>query len=67
MRSLSDFYHDERVVARCDIADNPLSRTDSSARKGDVGYIDDIDTAGELLMVDFGHGSIACLPSELTY
>ena len=57
--------HGERVVARCDIADNPLAHEDSSARKGEVGYIDDLDFAGDMVMADFGRGSIACSPNEL--
>ena len=65
MKTLADFNHGGRVVAACAIADNPLAHEDSSARCGEVGYIDDIDYAGELIMVDFGRGSIACSPNEL--
>ncbi len=59
--------HGQRVKAVRAIADNPLARVDSSAPRGAIGYVDDIDYTGELIMVDFGRGSIACAASELTY
>lgn len=54
------------VRARCSIPDHPLARIDGSARRGDLGSVDDIDTADGLWWVDFGRGAIACTPEELT-
>ncbi len=53
------------VIARRDIADNPLSKRDSSAKAFEMGYIQDIDRPCGLLMVDFGKGAIGCLVEEL--
>ena len=64
-RSLADFTHGPRVVAACAIQDSPLALVDGSARRGEVGYIDDLDHAGDLVMVDFGRGSIACAVGEI--
>ncbi len=66
LRSLASFDHGQRVMACCDIADNPAAKVDSSAKRGEIGYVDDIDHAGELIMVDFGRGSIACSVGEIT-
>ena len=52
-----------RVRAICNIADSPLARQDGSAKRGDVGDVEDI--ADGYLWVDFGSGAIACLPDEV--
>ncbi len=62
---LEDYAHGQLVVARHDIRDNPAARKDSSCKAHDMGRIDDIDFCCELIMVDFGKGSIACTPEEL--
>lgn len=63
--ALDDYWPGQLVIARRAIADNPLSKVDSSAKAHEMGRIDDIDRCCGLIMVDFGHGSIACLPEEL--
>ncbi len=64
---LADCYQAQRVRARCAIHDSPLAVVDASAHRGEIGYVDDVDSAGELVMVDFGRGSIACTPDELEH
>ncbi len=64
--NLADYWPGQRVIARYRIEDSPLAREDGSAKSGDEGWIDDIDYAGGLLMVDFGRGSIAVSPEEVT-
>ncbi len=54
-----------RVYAKRDIHDSPCSKVDGGAKRGEVGWIDDYDSAAELFFVNFGRGSIACEPDEL--
>lgn len=63
--TIDDYWMGQLVIARRAIADNPLSKVDSSAKAHEMGRIDDIDFCCGLVMVDFGKGSIACLPEEL--
>lgn len=54
------------VTARREIADNPLSRLDDGATKGERGYVQDTDQSASLLFVSFsGRDAIACLPEEV--
>lgn len=62
---LDDYWPGQLVIARRAIADNPLSKVDSSAKANEMGRIDDVDRCCGLIMVDFGKGSIACTPEEL--
>lgn len=47
--------HGSKVTARVDISDNPLSKNNESAKKGEVGEVVDVDHANRLLYVQFGN------------
>lgn len=52
-----------RVRAICNIVDSPLAKVDCSAKRGDVGDVEDV--ADGYYWVDFGFGAIACSPNEV--
>ena len=64
-RTLDDFTNVQTVKATRNIQDVPLAGTDAGAKRGDVGIVDDILYADDLLVVDFGRGAILCEVSEL--
>ena len=53
------------ATARCDIFDSPLAEIDSSARKGELGDVVDVDIVDEYVYVDFGRGAIICALDEI--
>lgn len=57
------FWDGQTVRARRSILDSPLTDYDGSARRGDVGAIQEI--ADGWLFVDFGRGAILCHPDEI--
>lgn len=59
-------YEGTTVVANRDISDSPLADVDCSAKKGDCGYVCEAIECDGLLFVDFGLGTIAVVPNEIT-
>lgn len=56
-----------RVMAHCNIKDNPLSRADDSVKKGTIGRIEDVDTVNRIIFVEFNDSTIACDPEDIRY
>jgi len=56
----------DTVTALVNTPDSPLARRDESARKGDVGSVEDFDDCTGLLFVAFaGRDAIAVDPTEV--